>query len=200
MIYHNYEQFSKLYFSNPEVFPTSLENLSMFIAHCFEQNYIYISAIGYIHKIIDMQDNTQHFIIVKTLNGFKKIRSSKENRLPITLQILKGLINSLPHTCTSLFMSKLLKAMYLLAFHAFLRVEEMTGPLPPKGNNLRLNNKVFCYTSLIPTAVEIHMSQFKHSYGKYTPILHVQENKLQKDLCPVKVLWDYLQLRTVKDI
>jgi hypothetical protein len=67
-----------LYFPNLEVFPTSLENLSMFIAHCFEQNYAtatvstYISAIGYIHKIMDMQDNTQHFIIVKTLNGFKK--------------------------------------------------------------------------------------------------------------------------------
>lgn len=84
-------------------------------------------------------------------------------------------------------MSKLLKAMYLLALHAFLRV--------------RLNNIKFGFdASLIPTAVEIHMSQFKHSYGKHTPILHVQENKLQKDLCPVKALWDYLQLRTVKDI
>ena len=204
-IYHNYEQFSKLYFPNFEVFPASLENLTMFIAHCFEQNYAaatvstYISAIGYIHKVMGMQDNTQHFIIVKALNGFKKIRSSKENRFPITLQILKGLINSLPHTCTSLFMSKLLKAMYLLAFHAFLRVGEMTGPLPPKGNNLRLNNIKFVFdASLIPTAVEIHMSQFKHRYGKHTPILHVQENKLQKDLCPVKALWDYLQLVRLK--
>ena len=44
------------------------------------------------------------------------------------------------------------------------------------------------------------MSQFKHTYGKHTPILHVQENKLQKDLSPVKALWYYLQLRTVKDI
>ena len=62
------------------------------------------------------------------------------------------------------FMSKLLKAMYLLALHAFLRV--------------RLNNIKFVFeASLIPTAVEVHMSQFKYSYGKYTPILHVQENK-----------------------
>jgi hypothetical protein len=98
-------------------------------------------------------------------------------------------------------MSKLLKAMYLLAFHAFLRVRDVTGPLPPKGNILRLNNIKFVFdASLIPTAVEIHMSQFKHSYGKHTSILHAQENKLQKDLCPVKALWDYLQLRTVKDI
>ena len=98
-------------------------------------------------------------------------------------------------------MSKLLKAMYLLALHAFLRVRGVTGPLPPKGNILRLNNIKFVFdASLIPTAVEIHMSQYKHSYGKHTPILHVQENKLQKDLCPVKALLDYLQLRTVKDI
>jgi hypothetical protein len=73
----------------------------------------------------------------------------------------------------------------------------MTGPFPPKDNNLRLNNIKFVFdASLIPTAVEIHMSQFKHSYGKHTPILHVQENKLQKDLCPVKALCDYLQLCT----
>ena len=71
--------------------------------------------------------------------------------------------------------------MYLLALHAFLRV--------------RLNNIKFGFdASLIPTAVEIHMSQFKHSYGKHTPILHVQENKLQKDLCPVKAFMDELPL------
>jgi integrase len=144
-IYHNYEQFSQLYFPYQQVLPAALESLTMFIAHCFEQNYAaatvstYISALSYIHKRLGLQDNTQHFIINKALNGFQKLRASKDNRLPITPSILKGLINSLPHTCTctSLFMSKLLKAMYLLAFHAFVRVGEIIGQLPPNGNNLQ---------------------------------------------------------------
>lgn len=201
-IYHNYEQFSKFYFPNQQILPATLESLTMFIAHCFEKNYAaatvstYISALSYIHKLLGLQDNTQHFIVNKTLNGFKKLRTSNDNRLPITPSILKGLINSLPHTCTSLFMSKLLKAMYLLAFHAFLRVGEITGQLPPKGNNLQLSNIKFTFdNSQLPVAIEIRMSQFKHSSGKHIPVLLVQQNTSQNDLCPVKALWEYLKLR-----
>ena len=203
-IYHNYEQFSQLYFPYQQVLPAALESLTMFIAHCFEQNYAaatvstYISALSYIHKRLGLQDNTQHFIINKALNGFQKLRASKDNRLPITPSILKGLINSLPHTCTctSLFMSKLLKAMYLLAFHAFVRVGEITGQLPPNGNNLQLNNIKFTFdNSQLPIAIEIRMSYFKHSSGKHIPVLLVQQNTSQNDLCPGKVLWEYLKLR-----
>ena len=152
----------------------------MFIAHCFENNYAaatvstYISALSYIHKRLGLQENTQHFIINKTLNGFKKLRASKDNRLPITPSILKGLINSLPHIFTSLFMSKLLSTMYLLAFNAFLRVGEITGQLPPNGNNLQLNNIKFTFdNSQLPIANEIRMSHFKHSSGKHIPVLLV---------------------------
>jgi hypothetical protein len=67
--------------------------------------------------------------MVNPIIGLKKLRASKDNRLPITPSILKGLINCLPHTFTSLFMSKLLNTMYLLALHAFLRVGEITRQL-----------------------------------------------------------------------
>ena len=179
-IYHNYEQFPKLSFPNQQVLPATLESLTMFIAHCFEKNYAaatvstYISALSYIHKRLGLQENTQHFIINKTLNGFKKLRASKDNRLPNTPSILKGLINCLPHTFTSLFMSKLLNTMYLLALHAFLRVGEITRQLPPNGNNLQLNSIKFTFdNSQLPIAIEIRMSHFKHSSGKHIPVLLV---------------------------
>ena len=93
-------------------------------------------------------------------------------------------------------MSKLLKAMYLLAFHAFVRVGEITGQLPPNGNNLQLNNIKFTFdNSQLPIAIEIRMSYFKHSSGKHIPVLLVQQNTSQTDLCPGKVLWEYLKLR-----
>jgi hypothetical protein len=108
------------------------------------------------HKRLGLQNNAQHFIINKALNGFKKQRASKDNRLPIIPSILKGLINSLPHTCTSIFMSKLVKAVYLLVFHAFMRVGEITGQLPPNGNNLQLKNIKFTFdNSQLPIAIEI---------------------------------------------
>ena len=39
------------------------------------------------------------------------------------------------------------------------------------------------------------MSQFKHSSGKHIPVLLVQSNELPGNMCPVKALWDYLQIR-----
>ena len=135
---------------------------------------------------------TQHFIVTKTLRGYCNLKKAKDSRLPITPSILKGLIESLSHTGSSV----LLKAMYLLAFHAFLRIGEITGPIPPKGNSLALGNVKFIFDRTnTPSAVEIHTSQFKHSSGKHIPVLLVQSNELPGNMCPVKALWDYLQIR-----
>jgi hypothetical protein len=62
--------------------------------------------------------------------------------------------------------------LYLLACHAFLRIGEVTGPMPPKGNSLALGNIkfIFDWTNTL-SAVEIHMSLFKHSSGKHIPVL-----------------------------
>ena len=78
----------------------------------------------------------------------------------------------------------MLKAMYLLACHAFLLIGEVTGTIPPQRN----------WTNT-PSAVEIQMSQLKHSSGKHIPVLLVQSNELPGNMCPVKALWDYLQIR-----
>lgn len=86
--------------------------------------------------------------------------------------------------------------MYLLAFHAFLRIGGITGPIPPKGNSLALGNVKFIFDRTnTPSAVEIHTSQFKHSSGKHIPVLLVQSNELPGNMSPVKALWDYLQIR-----
>jgi hypothetical protein len=83
----------------------------------------------------------------------------------------------------------MLRAMYILACHAFLRIGEITGPQPPLGNCLGMNNIQFLFEkSNLPCEVEIQMSQFKHSKGKHIPTLLIQQNVLQKDLCLVKSL------------
>ena len=121
----------------------------MCIAHCFKENLAastvesYLSVIGYHHKLSNCNDMTQHFIIRKTLNGYQKMRKVNDSRLYITPAILQSLIHSLIHTCNSIFLRHMLKAMYLLAFHAFLRIGEITGSTSPQGNCLCVNNITF---------------------------------------------------------
>lgn len=206
-VYQVYRQFIIEQFPSSPIIPATLENLTMFIANCFQKNLAastvltYISALSYLHKLGGYVDLTQHFIFRKTLQGYSNLRCTKDSRLPITPSILKGLISSLPHTSTSRFLGCMLRAMYLLAFHAFLRIGEITGPQPPLGNCLGMNSIHFLFEkSTLPYAVEIQMSHFKHSKGKHIPTLLIQQNLLQENMCPVKSLWEYIQLRGVDKV
>jgi len=126
-------------FSNTSVFPATLEHLTMFIAHCFDKNLASstvltcISALSFLLKLGGYSDLTQHFIVTKTLRRYCNFKKAKDSRLPLTPSILKGLIESLSHTGSSKFTSAMLKAMYLLAFNAFLRIGEITGQYHQKG-------------------------------------------------------------------
>ena len=191
-----------MYFPKDSFPPASLEKLTLFIAHRFRQCLAastvntYISVRSYYHKLGNYQDLTQNFIVRKTLNGYEKLRSAKDTRLPITSSILKMLLNSLNFTTKSYFIRMMLNSMYLLAFHAFLRVGEITGCTPPKGNCLCANTIKFNLdNNNQPISIHLHMSQFKHSDRKHLPILVLQRNLDNSEICPVMALWTYWQFR-----
>ena len=60
------------------------------------------------------------------LNVYQKIKASRDARLPITPPILQKMLASLANNSNSFFNRTMLKAMYLFAFHAFLRLGEIT--------------------------------------------------------------------------
>ena len=85
--------------------------------------------------------------------------------------------------------------MYLLAFHAFLRVGEITGRLPPQENCMTANNLNFiCDDCNNPHSIEIKLDQYKHSSASNIPTLLIQTNT-NIELCPVKAVWEYWQIR-----
>ena len=133
-----YKEFMLLYFPQEMVFPASLEHLTLFIAYCFQKKLAsstvltYMSAISFLLQLGGYE--VSHFIISKALLGYHKEKAAKDSRLPITPSILKGLCQSLPKTCSSRILQLMLHAMYLLAFHAFLRIGEISGLPPPLGN------------------------------------------------------------------
>ena len=134
----------------------------------------YMSAISFLLQLGGYEDLPGHFIISKALRGYHKEKAAKDSRLPITPSILKDLCQSLPKTCSSRFLQLMLHAMYLLAFHAFLRIGEITGLAPPLGNCLSVSDIKCLHGD--SEGLEIHMSKFKHSTGKHIPVLFLSSN------------------------
>lgn len=71
------------------------------------------------HKILNMQDPTQAFIIKNILKSCKSSVPTKDTCLPITPDILQKLLYALAHTVPQYSLRILLRALFLLAFHAF---------------------------------------------------------------------------------
>ena len=65
--------------------------IALFVSNLYSLNYgcstvtSYLSAIGYAHKLAGVNDPTEIAIIRQILKGFRKLASSHDVRLPITL-------------------------------------------------------------------------------------------------------------------
>ena len=80
-----------------------------------------------INKLHGGADIFNLFIVKKLLSGVHRIRYSVDTRLPIQLNLLHALVESIPHVVPTPYMQALLKASYLVCFHAFLRVGEIAA-------------------------------------------------------------------------
>ncbi|XP_033727320.1 uncharacterized protein LOC117316694 [Pecten maximus] len=180
--------------------PISVHYLALFIASLVDTGlasstiHSYISAISYIHKLGGFSDPTQSFLIRKMLVGLHKGGNKPDFRQPITLDILHKIVTSLSKTCTSYYDMIMFKSMYLLAFHAFLRI----GEIAYNGNAqnvLQLSNiQFYRLGDVFPFRLEICFKSYKGHYN-CTPVtltIKVQQNI---EFCPVQALFQYLKLR-----
>ena len=180
--------------------PFSQSLLSLFVAYLCQQSYAsstvqsYISAIGYLHKLAGFADPTKSFLLSQILKGYGKVSARQDSRLPITPTILNRLIHISNSFKISPHQRAIFQAMCSLAFHAFLRVGEITmntkqGSPPP----LQLHQ---CFrvvdNSNQTVSLRITFLDYKHNYNKppFTIVI-----KRQPDPCPVKLMLDYLKFR-----
>jgi len=195
-----------IYFPLVPVLPVTLEHITLFIAYCSQQNLsyntvaTYVSTVNYVQKMAGFPDIANNFVAKKMLQGLRKLTARADTRLPITPSILKALIQSLDHFGFSSFIKTLLKAMHLLAFHAFLRIGEITQSDPKVQNNLAFHAVKFLFAnSSDPYAFELNFEKFKHHTGVSCHKLLVKENQQQLAICPVKALWEYCKVRGQMD-
>jgi len=103
-----------------------------FIAYLFQINMsantisTYIAALASINKLYNGEVIFRAFLITKLLVGVHNIRGAANKRLPIQIDLLHKITDAVVHNTVTPFMQFLIRAMFLLAFHAFLRVGELT--------------------------------------------------------------------------
>lgn len=194
-----YSQFSCAAFQSALVtLPISPSDLGLFIAYMFQHQYAastantYVSALGYCHRLAGVSDPTKVFWVLEMLKGYGKLNSRVDTRLPITLPILRNILQQTPALCSSAYRAYLFKAMCTTAFFAFLRIGEITC-CGRSSSVLQIDQVVqLVDNSGTITGVKIKFANFKHSYNQpnVTVTLHRRE-----DICPVQSLLAYFACR-----
>lgn len=200
--FNSYSNFVQQFFLKEQCLPPSIHHLSAFLAHCYLKGFAaattrtLVSSLSFIFQLGSYTDITQHFICKKMLQGFSKAKPSADSRLPITPSILQQIVNSLQFTTKSDFLRKLFKAMFVLAFCAFLRIGEITKTSSPVQHFLLFSN-VTLGSLHNKNFIDITIPHFKHSKSNNTT-LRIYENLGNLQLCPYQSLLNYLHQRRHK--
>jgi hypothetical protein len=138
----------------------------------FQRNYAastantYVSALGYYHRLAGVPDPTKVFWVIEMLKGYGKLGSRLDTRMPITLSILRTVLQQTSTICASEYRACMFKAMCTTAFFAFLRVGEITC-CPRSSSVLQLNQIVQLVDhSGGVIGLKITFFYFKHSYNQ----------------------------------
>ncbi|XP_062600583.1 uncharacterized protein LOC134262215 [Saccostrea cucullata] len=176
--------------------PLSLQNICNFIGYLFEKEYSassiasHISALSYVHKLMNLPDPTQTFIVKQLLKGCHKLLPSQDSRLPITKDILQKLIKATicKITVPQAFNHSLLQALYLLCFNAFLRLGEVV--VSDKDRVLQVEDITFHGNGTLPQNVQIVIRHHK-SQKKSEPIIISIQGNTENEFYPVYALHKY---------
>jgi hypothetical protein len=124
----------------------------------------YLSAIGYVHKILNFQDPTQAFLIQKLVAGAYRLGNTFDIRLPITHSILNSLLDVVPEVVFDKYSQILFKALFLFAFGAFARIGELVCTTPENLENVvQLRDVTLSSNNGEVTAIHVRFRKYKHN-------------------------------------
>ena len=173
--------------------PISSQMVALFVAHLFNLNHraptirTHLSAIAYSHRIRDLPSPTDSFLIQKMLRGAEVQAPGGDARLPVTLPVLKMLINVISTVANTYYERCLFAAICCTAFYAFLRSSEFCDT----PHCLQLHQ---LYVEQDLSFMSITFLSYKHMRGNQPFIIKI----LAKDnvgLCPVRLMSQYLLAR-----
>lgn len=155
----------------------------------------YVSAIAFRCKILQaLPDNYPHsFVVKKMLEGMKRLKGSKDVRLPITIELLANIIGKLHLVCFSSYEYLLYSAAFSIAFHGFLRIGEIVYTKAGQVQQIIGIRDVKIHEIEQREAITININYSKTDQsGQGTPIVI---KKTDTQICPVQLLKNYLRER-----
>lgn len=185
----------------PNEWPVPLYDIMSYIAYLSYSGIAtstvttYISGISHMHKMYNLSDNTESFLVGKMLEGMKRKSAKRPDiRMPISLKLLKKLIASLTHTCHSEYEVNLFASAFSLAFFALLRVGEFTSDKKQESgyHAIRLSNIIIKQHGALE---ELHITLPSSKTNLQPTTLIVCQQK-DIEICPVRLMKKYLKIRS----
>lgn len=143
-----------------------------------------LSAVTFWIRIKSWPLVTQSHAVARALKGVRALSERPhKSKFPITPDVLRCLCLNIPKAGLSNEANVRLRAMFLLAFHAFLRVGELCG----SRHALCMEN-----IDMQPNYFSVKFSSYKFSAGR-CPSVFIPANS--SVYCPVRALNQYLEVR-----
>lgn len=134
-------------------------------------------------------DPCTSFLIKKLLSACFKKKQVCDTRLPITKLVLSKLLYALNFTVDNKYLCKMFKAMFVLAFHAFLRVGEITV------NSTKIKNPHNLALSQIEINEDLKVTFLSFKYSKGLPVVLTIKRQQCRGICPIYLLQEFLSQR-----
>ena len=136
-----------------------------------------------------MPDPTQHFVTKKLLAGAQKLPGKPDTRLPITPRVLCQIVDSTQFIASSAYLRYMLQSMFLLAFHAFLRIGEITVHSRTRSEFvIQLTDVTISHSHIV-----LVLCHFKHNTSGRPVTLHISQT--HNKYCPVQALSRFPKVR-----
>ncbi|KAI8516952.1 hypothetical protein Bbelb_055330 [Branchiostoma belcheri] len=176
--------------------PISTDLLTQFVGFLHNKGFAAssisskLSAISFVHKLLGIPDPSQSFVIHKLLHAARK-STLPDGRRPITPNILKSLIDTLPSVLASTYDRQLYKTLFLFSFYSFARVSEVT--VTSSSNHTLQLSHVKVQTAPVPS-LSVTFHTYKHSAPGHHPTISIAAHP-DSSYCPVANFNQYLTLR-----
>ena len=151
-----------------------------------------VSAISYSHKIVGLADPADNFYIKKLLVGVQTSSGKVDSRKPIDLHMLGQLVHASKAVIPEKFTQLCIAAMFMLVFHGFLRIGEITVRPGVSSDHVVQRSDLVIVSNRKRSSLQLTIRHAKHqAVGR--PI--VLEIHAQANNCPVSHISQYLNTR-----
>lgn len=173
------------------ILPLDVSTINLYIAHLARSNYSYstikshISALSFQHKARNLADNTNSYIVKRTVLGTKgKLQSQRIK--PISRDLLHKCVKTIDKILYDPHYIAMYKSLFTLAYYACLRAGEAVD------SNGTRHTITYSNTIIADTKVTLKLDTYKHSKDQATCVLTALPSL---EYCPVKLLRNYVAMR-----